>query len=286
MIYENYQVPPLSTPERLSDHLVGIFPIAASRKGIKKRIKKGHVSIDGRVGYTGDWLYGGEQIELLLPAIEVNSKKPNLQLTVHFEDDHLAVVEKPAGLLTSGNKWMTLANALPANLTPSRKTDALVYPQPAHRLDYATSGLVVVGKTASCLTRLGELFARRMIRKNYLAVVIGEIPERGNVEQSIDGKPASSTYERLDRQSSPRFGWLNLVRLSPATGRRHQLRIHLAALGCPILGDQKYGIEGLVLKGKGLYLHAHQLSFIHPITSEEIEVTSKVAKKFTKLFAN
>lgn len=257
----------------------------ASRKGIKKAIKKGWVTVDGKPETTGRWLQGGECVKLQLPEAPLPEKLPEIQLTVHYEDDHLAVVEKPAGLITSGNKWMTLANALPANLAPSQEPDALVLPQPVHRLDYPTSGLVLVGKTASCLTHLGELFARRMIQKTYLAVAIGELPEGGTVEQPIDGKPANSVYERLDRQASPRFGWLNLVRLSPKTGRRHQLRIHLASLGCPILGDREYGIEGLILKGKGLYLHAQSLEFIHPITNEQLRVTSKVAKKFSRLFA-
>lgn len=279
----SHTVANLDSPVRLYDYLPAKFPQLPSRKSCKKALDKGRVSVDGITASTATWLKGGEWLELQLPAQDPNVRLPDLKLTVHYEDDQLAVVEKPAGLLTSGNKWMTLANALPANLTPSTAPDA-VRPQPAHRLDYPTSGVLLAGKTATLLVQLNAMFHGRQIQKTYFAVVIGELPERGQIETDIDGKSALTHYERLVRVASERFGYLSLVRLSPQTGRRHQLRIHLASLGCPILGDREHGREGLILSGKGLYLHATQLVFTHPNTGELITVNSPIPKKMKRIF--
>lgn len=279
-----HQVPPQIERARLSDYLVDIFAELPSRKRVKKAIKAGQILVDGEVGTTGRWINGGESIVFEPPATVLSTKLPDLSLKIHFEDDDLAVVEKPPGILTNGNRWMTLANALPTNLRASMAVDALVGPLPAHRLDYPTSGLVLVGKTATSLDKLNQLFKQRNIQKTYHAVVIGDLPELGVIDQPIDGREAISHYQRLSCIPSRRFGQLNLVRLRPKTGRRHQLRIHLSGLGCPILGDQEYGREGLVLLGKGLYLHASKLAFVHPISRQQLEIESELPKKFRKLF--
>lgn len=279
-----HQVPTLLSPTRLSDYLIGIFPVVPSRKGIKKAIKKGWVVVDEEPGTTGRYLKGGEMITLRLPEPPASEKLPNISLNVIFEDDYLAVVEKPAGLLVSGNKWMTLTNALPGNLRPSSLTDALAHPQPVHRLDYPTSGLLIIGKTATALTELGAMLADRKIEKTYLAVCIGELPERGTINLPIEGKKAISHFEQLSRLNSKRFTYLNLVRLQLETGRRHQLRIHLASLSCPILGDATYGLPELILKGKGLYLQAQSLSFIHPKSFQQLSYSVEPPTKFSRLF--
>ncbi len=98
------------------------------------------------------------------------------------------------------------------------------------------------------------------------------------------GKASVSYYEVEQTIVSDRFEFLNLVKLQPKTGRRHQLRKHLASIGNPILGDADYGKEGLIHKGKGLYLHAYSLQFVHPVTQANVEVKSKLPKKFFKLF--
>lgn len=278
-------IPELSEPQRLSDYLVGIFPVLPSRKGVKKAIKKGLVSVDGVTGTTGLFLQGGEEV-IYSPEVVIPEKLPELRLNVCYEDDYLAIVEKPAGLLTSGNKWMTFANALPANLKRSQQADALVLPQPAHRLDYPTSGLILVGKTATSLVQLNEMFHNHRIKKMYYAITIGELPEKGKINTTVDGKTALTHFYRINRQPSARFTYLNLVELQPQTGRRHQLRIHLASLACPILGDKQYGIDGLILNGKGLYLHARKLTFDHPVTGQLVEVETALPKKFGRIFSD
>lgn len=201
-----------------------------------------------------------------------------------FEDDHLAAIHKPAGIEVSGNKFKTVANALPQNLNPSKLVDATT-PQPVHRLDYATTGILLVGKTSSSIRSLNKLFEDKLISKTYYAVTIGNMELRGTINSDIDGKPSQSYYKIMQSVPSERFGTLNLVELSPKTGRRHQLRKHLFNLGYPILGDKDYAMEGLILKGKGLYLHAYALEFEHPFTKEIIYITDELPEKFGKIFS-
>ena len=106
----------------------------------------------------------------------------------------------------------------------------------------------------------------------------------GTIDYPIDDKPAQTDFKVVKTVASPRFGSLNLVRLTPWTGRRHQIRKHLAAIGNPILGDKDYGKEGLILNGKGLYLHAYSLGITHPLTLEEMEFKSELPIRFGKIF--
>ena len=200
-----------------------------------------------------------------------------------FEDDHLAVIHKPAGILVSGNSFKTIANALVQNLQRSKLLDA-AKPQPVHRLDFATTGILLVGKTSSSIRALNSLFEDKQIEKSYYSVTIGAINEEGEITSEIDGKIAHSNYRLIESVSSERFGKLNLLKLNPKTGRRHQLRKHLASIHNPILGDKDYGIEGLILHGKGLYLHAFSLGFKHPFTNESIYLEDELPKRFGKLF--
>lgn len=233
---------------------------------------------------TAIYLRGGERIELMLPEESGPGKQLVFPLQVLLEDEHLAAVHKPAGIVVSGNSFKTMANALPQNLQRSSLADAS-RPQPVHRLDYPTTGVLLVGKTNSSIRALNHLFAAKEVTKTYYAVTIGRMPQQGTIVADIDGKPAESAYQVLATVASKRFGQLNLVKLSPSTGRRHQLRKHLSGIGHPILGDKDYGKEGLILSGKGLYLHAHTLRFVHPFTQEEVVVISELPGKFNKLFA-
>lgn len=211
------------------------------------------------------------------------TKKLIFPLQVLFEDDHLAVIHKPAGIIVSGNKWKTIARALPDNLRPSQQPDACA-PQPAHRLDFPTTGALLIGKTTSCIRTLNQMFEAKEIHKTYLAIAIGKMKPEGNIHTPIDDKPSETDYRVIQSSHSERFGALNLVKLYPRTGRRHQLRQHLASIGHPILGDKEYGIESLILNGKGLYLHAHRLEFVHPFTKEQLNIEDELPKKFKKIF--
>jgi len=233
---------------------------------------------------SATFINGGECISLSIPNQTYPKKNLILQLEVLFEDDYLAVIHKPAGILVSGNRFKTITNALVQNIKRSNLLDATT-PQAVHRLDYATTGVLLVGKTSSSIRTLNKMFENKEIEKTYYAVTIGEMNNRGKITSDVDGKQSQSNYTLCKSVSSERFGKLNLVQLEPQTGRRHQLRKHLLSIGNPILGDAVYGIENLILKGKGLYLHAYSLKFRHPFTNEEVHLKDKFPQRFKKIFS-
>lgn len=276
-------VPALDAPMRLQEYGVGIFEAALTKSALKKALKKQYITVNDSIASTSTYINGGERIQLNIPEKAPSKKKLKLPLHVIFEDDHLAIIHKPAGILVSGNNFKTIAHGLPQNLLASTLTDA-AQPQPVHRLDYATTGILLVGKTSSSIRALNRLFEDKKIEKSYFAVTIGNMPNSGIISSPIDGKPSESCYTVEKSVASKRFGILNLVQLLPKTGRRHQLRKHLSSIGNPILGDTQYGIESLILQKKGMYLHAHTLQFTHPFTREEMHVVDPLPKKFEKLF--
>ncbi|UAM96661.1 RluA family pseudouridine synthase [Polaribacter litorisediminis] len=271
------------TPIRFQEYGVGIFNSVSTKSAIKKAIKKELVCIDGVVATTSKYIAGGEKIELYQSEQPTSFKRLKLKLEVLFEDKYLAAIYKPPGILVSGNKFVTITNALPQNLAKSNLPDA-VNPQPIHRLDYPTSGVLLIGKTSSAIQELGKLFQNKEIQKTYCSITIGAMPTRGEIRFPIDQKEAFTTYKVLQIVKSERFGFLNLVKLAPKTGRKHQLRKHLCALGNPILGDQHYFLENKILKGKGLYLHAYKISFLHPITKENTVIVKELPEKFKRIF--
>jgi len=234
---------------------------------------------------SATFITGGETIRLSVPEEMSPKKKLVFKLNVLFEDEHLVVIHKPAGILVSGNSFKTIANALAQNIEKSKLPDATT-PQPVHRLDYATTGILLVGKTSSSIRALNKMFENKKVKKTYFAITIGEMITQGKITSKIDGKKSQSKYTLIAVVPSKRFGKLNLVKLKPKTGRRHQLRKHLSSIGNPILGDKEYGIENLILKGKGLYLHAYSLKFKHPFTNEMVHLKCGVPKKFKKIFSN
>lgn len=264
---------------------MGVFDAIPTKSALKKALKKKYISVNGAIATTATFIYGGEEITLAIPKEKMLKKRFNFPLKVLFEDKYLAAIHKPAGIEVSGNKFKTIVNALPQNLKPSPMSDATT-PQPVHRLDFATTGIVLVGKTHSSIRVLNNMFEEKIISKTYYAVAIGKMKPRGTINSDIDGKLSHSDYKVVEAVPSKRFGTLNLVELSPKTGRRHQLRKHLYSLGNPILGDKEYNLKNLILKGKGLYLHAHALDFEHPFTNEIIRITDELPEKFRKLFGS
>lgn len=284
ILVDTHIVPTQEKEIRIQEYAVGVFELCKTKSSLKKNIKKGLLKVDCEICTTAKIICGGETITLYQSEEKANQKKLKLDLEIIFEDDYLAIINKPAGILVSGNKFKTIANGLPQNLIPSSQSDA-VNPQPVHRLDYPTTGLLLIGKTSTGILALNKLFENKEIQKEYIAVTIGKMESSGTIDFPIDDKKSSSRYEIIKTVSSERFEFLNLVKLFPKTGRRHQLRKHLYLIGNPILGDKEYGLENLILNGKGLYLHASRLQFIHPITRKSIDVSNKMLKKFRKIFA-
>ncbi|MFS4493950.1 RluA family pseudouridine synthase [Maribacter sp. 2308TA10-17] len=271
-------------PIRLQEYGVGIFPTLSTKSALKKAIKKEYILVNGKLGTTSTFIHGNEIIAFIHPENDPCKKQLILKLEVVYEDDYLAIMNKPPGILVSGNSFKTIANALEQNLKKSDQADA-VKPQPTHRLDYATTGLLLIGKTSASILALNRLFEQKKVLKTYFAVTIGKMKKEGTIDIPIDDKKAFSKFEIVNTVVSERFQYLNLVKLTPKTGRRHQLRKHLAFLGNPILGDSTYGKEGLILKGKGLYLHAFSLGFVHPFTKENLRFEKELPAKYRKLFS-
>ncbi|MGI9527571.1 MAG: RluA family pseudouridine synthase [Weeksellaceae bacterium] len=269
--------------ERFQEFGVGLFPQVNTKSALKKAIKRKQVLINHRPATTAHYVEKGDLIELL--EIEKPKSKPYLlNLKVLYEDDYLAVILKPAGISVSGNKFATIANALEQNLKPSTQPDA-TSPHPVHRLDYPTSGLLVIGKSLSTRQELHEMFEQHKIDKTYHAVCLRFFKEKeGVIKEPLDDKEALTKFKVIKTEISEKYEALNLVELSPATGRTHQLRKHLLYLRNPIMGDQKHYMEGFKHQGYGLYLHATQLKFNHPITHEPIIVKSELPKKFKRIF--
>jgi len=268
---------------RIQDYGPGIFTSAFTKSALKKALKKGLIFVNGVSATSATFVKNGDLIEYKVEDNPSPQKAFRLHLSVLYQDDHIAVVHKPAGLLVSGNSFKTLANALEANLKPSAAADA-VKPQPAHRIDFATTGTVLIGKTASALRNLNAAFEEKTIQKKYLAVTPGSMPMQGLIDSEVDGKRAESHFRVVQSVPSERFGQLNLLSLEPKTGRRHQLRIHLAEKGHAILGDRDYSSKEGLLKGKGMYLHAYSLAFDHPNSGEQIQVVDPQIERFLKIF--
>jgi len=281
-IIQRHIVPDNVEDIRLYDYAPKIFSTIPSRKGIKKAISRGEITIDGEKSSTGTWIKAGQKIELL--DSEINPPKSyKLDFDVVYEDEFFAVINKPSGIPVSGNQYRTIQNALIGRIRPSIENDALKWSKPVHRLDGPTSGLLLIAKTASALVKLGQQFQSKEIEKRYRAIVIGKMPEKGIIDREVDGLPAVTKFNLIDTVPSLKNTFLSLVDLYPKTGRTHQLRIHLSKMGYPIMGDKIYGKKDEVLKGKGLFLCAVTLKFSHPITNKPIQIEIPEPNKFSSL---
>lgn len=279
IIRETHIVPEGVENIRLKDYAPTVFTLIKSRKGITKAIKRGELVLDGEKVETGRIIASGQRIDLIDLQL-TPPKEYRLKMEVIYEDEFLAVINKPAGIEVNGNKFKTVENALAGNLTPTTEGDALNWPRPVHRIDYPTSGLLMIAKTHKAQIELGKQFENRTIKKRYRAIVMGKTAEHGEIATPIDGRTAHSEFLSIKYVRSLRSEWLTLVDLYPHTGRMHQLRRHMASIGHPILGDKLYGNEGNILEGKGLFLSAVELTFTHPIHNSPITVTADDPEKF------
>ena len=273
---------PDNTPlQRLSDYARHIFPhLRGSGQGIRKAIKRGYVLVDGAASETGTWVRAGMEISWMEP--DYTGKVFAQKIGIVYEDEHLAVVEKPAGIPTSGNQYRTLEHALPFNMARSLLPGSFAIPQPVHRLDLLTSGLVLIGKTYATHAALSRQFAERTIQKSYTALVHGAFPETAVFDDPVKGKDARTRAERIRVYPSGKEANLSLVRLFPETGRKHQLRIHLSGRGYPIVGDPIYCPEALRVVRRGMFLNATSLAFTHPVTETSLQFEMAVPNKFRR----
>ncbi len=225
----------------------------------------------------------GNQLTLTLPDDPSQPVLP-LELELPYVDDWLAVVYKPAGIHVRGNHVRTLRRALRHNLPLSPQPDALPDPDPVHRLDYRTAGLVLVARTASARVGLSQAFEERRIFKRYRAIVLGALSGAGEIDTPLDGRPALSRWRAIRTTRSLKTDWVTQVDLFPVSGRTHQLRRHITELGHPILGDDLY-TRGPVLRSAGLFLAAVEQRLVHPITGEDLHVRIEPPARFATWIA-
>lgn len=281
IILETNIVTPDAENERLYDYaFIAFQKIIPSRKGIKKAIKNKCILVDGEVGASGWKLRAGQRLDLLSDHSKI-PKVYELPLEVLYEDEQVAVIHKPAGIVVSGNFFRTVYNALGYNLNKSKQLDALPYPTPCHRLDKSTSGCLLIAKTKTAQINIGKQFVSKSIQKNYLAIVHGDLDEEGEITSDINNQIAQTKYSVPEKVISKSGEVYSVVKLSPLTGRTHQLRIHLSSIGHPILGDKLYGKEGNILLHKGLFLFAIAISFIS--NNDAIHVKTSTPLKFQRI---
>ncbi len=278
-IVETHTIPADAERRRVENYLYDAFDIFPSRKSARKAIKRGAVRLNGKVPPTGTWIHPGQVLEIVDDE-RTPPKSYRVPLKVVFEDNWIAVIEKPPGILVNGNCYRTVENALSYNLTVSKASDALKWPKPVHRLDKPTGGLLIVAKTLRVLSQVSEQLHDRQVHKRYRAIVLGRLEGSGYISDPLDGKHAATRYQSIRTVPSLTCQWLTLVDLWPQTGRYHQIRRHLASLGHPILGDGEYTLEGKVLKSKGLFLWSVEVTFQHPVLQQVMSIQIDEAKKF------
>ncbi|TXK71525.1 RluA family pseudouridine synthase [Mesonia sp. HuA40] len=274
---EKHKVPALINSYRIQEYAAEAFEYLYSRSAAKKAIKKGLIHINGKVASTADFIEEGMMLELF-KEFEESKKIFKLDFHVSFEDDYLAVIQKPAGYPTNGNYFKTIENALPHNLVKSQQKDALPWPQPVHRLDNPTSGLLLIAKTKKAQQVLSVAFERKQIFKTYQAIVTGQYYKGLCSFDAIESKSART--EILRKQILQKNEQIySLLQLNPITGRTHQLRIHLSRQNFPILGDKTYGCQQDNHKN-GLMLCSFGLRFTHPITNSKLNIEGVLPKRF------
>lgn len=203
------------------------------------------------------------------------------KLHLGWEDEHVVVVWKPHGLLTSGNSGKTLRHQLHVQMEGSiQKAGPL---EPAHRLDYGTSGWVIFGKDVRSIQALNRAFSAHLIEKFYLALTHGILPQAMNISMPLDGKSAKTEVRLHAAGSIAGAGSVSLGFIQTHTGRTHQIRRHLHQLGHGVVGDDTYVHEKGMYRGKGLFLCAHAINFSHPITEQRIQLSAPPSRKFMKI---
>ncbi len=259
-----------------------------SRTYTQKLIASGYVTVNGLVAKAGLKLSSGDRVELTLPPPAPSPLSPEpIPLSIVYEDEDLLVIDKPPGLTVHpapGHLDHTLVNAVLSHLPESAEFGDSLRPGIVHRLDKDTSGLMLVAKNKAAQENLIAQFKARSIVKAYQVLVKGHLtPERGVIEAAIgrDGRDrkrmavvSRGREARTDYRVIRYISDYTLIEVRPQTGRTHQIRVHFAAIGYPVIGDAVYGVKSEYLSRQ--FLHASRLGFRLPSTDKYIEFTSEL----------
>jgi len=274
---------------RLDKYVSEKYP-ELSRTQTQKLISDGFIKVNDRVAKAGLRLNAGDRLTISLPPAAPSSLLPEaIPLNIIYEDDDLLVIDKPPGLAVHpapGHPTHTLANAILSHLSSLPDTGDWRRPGIVHRLDKDTSGVMVVAKNSTAHLNLTDQFKARSVVKAYLVLVKGHLtPEDGIIEAPIGrdrrhrermavvaedkGREARTEYHVIDY-----MGGYTLLEVRPETGRTHQIRVHLGAIGYPVVGDKVYGVKSPHLSRQ--FVHASRLGFILPSTGKYVEFTSEL----------
>ncbi len=271
-----------------------------SRTRVQKLVAAGRVTVDGRAAKKSEELAEGSVVEVTVPPPRsVAIVAEDLPLDIVFEDDHVVVVDKPAGMVVHpapGHRSGTLVNALLWHVNSLSGVGGRARPGIVHRLDRDTSGLLVVAKTDQAHGKLADALRARRIKRLYLAACWGHLAESPLTVDAPIGRDPNDRKRmavveggrRARTRMRVRERWLraDLLDVALETGRTHQIRVHLAHIGHPVVGDATYGVgwerglggptrrwvDELARRTPRQFLHAHRLVFEHPVTGERMEL--------------
>lgn len=269
-----------------------------SRSAIQKLISDELVKINGNAQRSSYKVKESNKVEITIPELEkLEVEAQDIPIQIIYEDDDVAVINKPKGMVVHpacGNHSGTLVNALLFNCKNLSGINGIIRPGIVHRIDKQTSGVLVIAKNDKAHIKLSEQLKNHTMKRVYYALVYGEIKsETGRIETLIGrhkidrkkmavvkngGKNAVTHFEVLER-----FNGYSFIRLRLETGRTHQIRVHMAYIGYPLVGDEIYGSKKQKIKIKGQMLHAVLLGFIHPTSGEYMEFEAELPAEFKEL---
>ncbi|MGA2982404.1 MAG: RluA family pseudouridine synthase [Terriglobia bacterium] len=302
-----FVVPAESTGDRLDLFLVGQMP-DWSRSQIQRLIRDGLVTVGSAPAKkSGEEIEAGAHISVSAEHGESRATPEDLPLDIVYEDADVLVVNKAAGMVVhvgAGVNSGTLVNALLHHIKALSSAGGEQRPGIVHRLDKMTSGLVVVAKNDAAHRRLSEQFKSREVHKTYVALVHGRVAaDTGQIARAVGRDPRRRTRmkaggiaprEALTKyRVLRRFAHFTLVEAMPQTGRTHQIRVHLASLGHPVVGDTTYGAPAKVRLGGSeeptltrTFLHAARLAFAHPVTGAPLQFEAPLPGELTAYLAH